>query len=60
MQCLLCQHDNRSGAKFCEECAAPLKTTSQGAPPVRSYAEVASALSEALAQQKALPVCAGR
>lgn len=24
MQCLRCQHDNRLGAKFCEECAAPL------------------------------------
>jgi class 3 adenylate cyclase/tetratricopeptide (TPR) repeat protein len=24
MRCLKCGHDNRSGAKFCEECAAPL------------------------------------
>jgi class 3 adenylate cyclase len=24
MRCPRCQHDNRSGAKFCEECAAPL------------------------------------
>src|SRR5262245_33377288 len=24
MQCSKCQHENRSGAKFCEECAAPL------------------------------------
>jgi class 3 adenylate cyclase len=24
MTCPLCQHENRSGAKFCEECAAPL------------------------------------
>jgi class 3 adenylate cyclase/tetratricopeptide (TPR) repeat protein len=24
MQCLRCQHGNRLGAKFCEECAAPL------------------------------------
>jgi class 3 adenylate cyclase len=24
MRCSLCQHENRSGAKFCEECAAPL------------------------------------
>jgi class 3 adenylate cyclase/ketosteroid isomerase-like protein len=24
MTCSLCQHENRSGAKFCEECAAPL------------------------------------
>jgi class 3 adenylate cyclase len=25
MKCPACQHDNREGAKFCEECAAPLK-----------------------------------
>jgi class 3 adenylate cyclase/tetratricopeptide (TPR) repeat protein len=24
MKCLRCQHDNEAGAKFCEECAAPL------------------------------------
>jgi class 3 adenylate cyclase/tetratricopeptide (TPR) repeat protein len=24
MKCPLCQHDNETGAKFCEECAAPL------------------------------------
>jgi len=24
MKCARCQHENRSGAKFCEECAAPL------------------------------------
>ena len=24
MKCLKCQHENRAGAKFCEECAAPL------------------------------------
>ena len=24
MKCARCQHDNRPGAKFCEECAAPL------------------------------------
>ncbi|HXH22403.1 MAG TPA: adenylate/guanylate cyclase domain-containing protein [Dehalococcoidia bacterium] len=24
MRCARCQHENRSGAKFCEECAAPL------------------------------------
>ncbi len=27
MQCPRCQHDNRSQAKFCEECAAPLERT---------------------------------
>ena len=25
MKCSRCQHDNRHGAKFCEECAAPLE-----------------------------------
>src|SRR5262252_32734 len=24
MKCSRCQHENRAGAKFCEECAAPL------------------------------------
>jgi hypothetical protein len=24
MQCPQCQHDNREGAKFCNECATPL------------------------------------
>src|SRR5262247_1368819 len=27
MRCLRCQHENRSAAKFCEECAAPLART---------------------------------
>src|SRR5262245_26828627 len=27
MNCPRCQHENRSGAKFCEECAAPLART---------------------------------
>ena len=27
MQCPRCQHENRSQAKFCEECAAPLART---------------------------------
>ncbi|MGE0337145.1 MAG: adenylate/guanylate cyclase domain-containing protein [Gammaproteobacteria bacterium] len=25
MRCPACQHENRAGAKFCEECAAPIK-----------------------------------
>ena len=24
MQCPRCQHENEAGAKFCEDCAAPL------------------------------------
>src|SRR5262249_10161537 len=27
MNCTRCQHENRSGAKFCEECATPLART---------------------------------
>src|SRR6516162_1164335 len=27
MKCPRCQHENRSGAKFCEECASPLART---------------------------------
>jgi len=27
MTCSRCQHENRAGAKFCEECGAPLATT---------------------------------
>jgi predicted amidophosphoribosyltransferase len=27
MLCGRCGHDNRAGAKFCEECAAPLART---------------------------------
>src|SRR5262249_4510735 len=27
MRCPRCQHENRSGAKFCEECASPLART---------------------------------
>jgi len=27
MQCPRCQHENEAGAKFCEECAAPLART---------------------------------
>ena len=33
MQCLRCQHDNRLGAKFCEECAAPVDKILKGAKP---------------------------
>ena len=30
MNCPACQHENREGAKFCEECASPLKRTCTG------------------------------
>ena len=42
-----CQHENRPQAKFCDECGTPL-TANPSALPSRSYAEITSALSEAL------------
>src|SRR5215831_21353836 len=53
MECLRCQHENRPTAKFCEECATPLKVASPDRPPAPSYVEVTSALTEALEQQTA-------
>ena len=52
MRCPRCQHENPSGQKFCGACGTPLTANPNG-PPARSYAEVTSALSEALEQQKA-------
>ena len=51
MHCPRCQHENRPQAKFCEECGSPSR-------PLRvvarsSWAEITSALSEALEQQTA-------
>jgi GAF domain-containing protein len=53
MQCPRCQHENRSGAKFCEECGTPLADALQGSPPGASYADLQRALSESLDQQTA-------
>jgi signal transduction histidine kinase len=53
MTCPRCQHKNRAPAKFCEECATPLKAASPGGPSAPSYADVTSALSAALEQQTA-------
>jgi GAF domain-containing protein len=57
MHCPRCQQDNRPGAKFCDECASPLKAAGLTA---RSYADsktevesLTQTLSEALAQQTA-------
>jgi Tetratricopeptide repeat len=52
MPCPRCQHENRPQATFCEECANPFTAMPSG-PPAPSYAEITSALSEALAQQTA-------
>jgi two-component system, NtrC family, sensor kinase len=53
MKCPRCQHENRVAAKFCEECATPLKALDPDSPHAPSYAEVTSALSEAFEQQTA-------
>jgi signal transduction histidine kinase len=52
MECPRCQHENRPQAKFCEACGMPLRANPSG-PPAPSYAELTSALSEALEQQTA-------
>jgi two-component system, NtrC family, sensor kinase len=53
MKCPRCQHENRVAAKFCEECATPLKALGPDSPHAPSYAEVTSSLSEAFEQQTA-------
>jgi two-component system, NtrC family, sensor kinase len=52
MHCPRCQHENRPQAKFCEECGTPLTANPSGSPPP-SYAEITSALSEALERETA-------
>src|SRR5262245_8530208 len=48
MQCPRCQHENRSQARFCEECGAP---TNPSGTPAPSPAELTRALSEAHERQ---------
>jgi two-component system, NtrC family, sensor kinase len=52
MPCPRCQHENPSGQKFCGACGTPLTATPSG-PPAPSYAEITSALSEALERETA-------
>jgi GAF domain-containing protein len=52
MPCPRCQHEKPSGQKFCGACGTPLTANPSG-PPAPSYAELTSALSEALEQQTA-------
>jgi hypothetical protein len=52
MHCPRCQHGNRPQATFCEACGTPITGNPSG-PPAPSYAEITSALSEALEQQEA-------
>ena len=51
MQCLRCKHENPREQKFCGACGTSL--TAPSGPPAPSYAEITSAMSEALEQQKA-------
>src|SRR5262249_38818382 len=54
MNCPRCQHENRPQATFCEACGTPLTANPSTQPaPAPSYAEIKSALSEALEQQTA-------
>ena len=53
MKCVRCQQENAPTTKFCGECGTPLTAANAGSPPVSSYAEIASALSEALDRQEA-------
>ena len=50
MKCPRCQHENRSGAKFCGECGTPLRHPSEKGQPAPSYADVQRSLTEAHAQ----------
>src|SRR4029453_16205493 len=53
MQCPRCQRENRSGAKFCDECGVPLQHSSGGIQASRSYTDLEHSLTEALEQQTA-------
>jgi two-component system NtrC family sensor kinase len=52
MPCPRSQHENAPRMKFCGECGTPLTANPSG-PPAPTYAEITSALSEALEQQTA-------
>jgi signal transduction histidine kinase len=52
MRCPRCQHENPSGQKFCGACGTPLSANPSGQP-APSYAEITSALSEALERERA-------
>ena len=53
MQCPRCQRENRSGAKFCDECGTPLQHSSWRIQASRSYTDLEHSLTEALEQQTA-------
>jgi signal transduction histidine kinase len=53
MKCPRCQQDNAIEQKFCGECGTPLRAVGSTGVPAPSYADVTSALSEALERQTA-------
>ena len=53
MKCSRCHQDNRTEQKFCGQCGAPLGVGNPTGPAAPSYADVTSALSEALDQHAA-------
>src|SRR5215510_12192483 len=53
MKCPRCQHECPPHAKFCLECGAPVKSSTESASPGPSYAELQRALTEAAEQQTA-------
>ena len=60
MQCARCHHENRPGAKFCEECATPLpracaKCGAQLSPTAKFCSECAHPAGQAAAARFAAP-----
>ena len=53
MQCRQCQQENRSGAKFCEECGTPLTRSSRADAAETSSADLSGALRDALDREAA-------
>jgi len=53
MKCSRCKRENRLDATFCDECGVLLRAHNVGASHAPSYAEVTSALKQALEQQTA-------
>src|SRR5215510_10595492 len=53
MTCPRCQHENRAGARFCEECGTPLRRPEGSAQPAPPYEDLQRSLIEALEQQTA-------
>jgi GAF domain-containing protein len=51
LKCPRCQQDNPARAKFCLECGAPCQGAHEGGPSAEPYADLRSALTEALEQQ---------